>query len=180
MRITRRSPLLKLAVLLLLITLIAQTGVWIGTLKAPAAANTASNAPRMASIAGNTSDGNSGVTNASPFETGSDVMHDVSPPLRDIQAVPYEKPSTIREMTEPGREDTGNAPLPPVTDPVVQYTFGNQQMAPAPAQNFEGVTNRNGVYPPDTNGDVGPNHYVQIVNLSLQIFNKSGGTLYGP
>lgn len=180
MKLTPRSPLLRLAVLLLLIALIAQTGVWISTLKAPDAATTASNAPRMASIAGNNSDGNSEVASASPFETGSDVMHDVSPPLRDIQAVPYEKPSTIREMTEPGREDTGNAPLPPVTDPVVQYTFGNQQMAPAPAQNFEGVTNRNGVYPPDTNGDVGPNHYVQIVNLSLQIFNKSGGTLYGP
>src|SRR5207253_1067870 len=40
--------------------------------------------------------------------------------------------------------------------------------------------NRNGVYPPDTNGDVGPNHFVQIINLSFQIFNKSGVSLYGP
>jgi hypothetical protein len=180
MKITRRSPVLKLAVLLLLVTLIAQTGVWIGTQNAPAAATVPNNTPRMASIAGNTSDGNSGVSSSAPFETGSDVMHDVSPPLRDIPVVPYEKPSTIREMTEPGSENTGNTPLPPVTDPVVQYNFGSQQLAPAPAQNFEGITNRNGVYPPDTNGDVGPNHYVQIVNLSLQIFNKSGGTLYGP
>jgi hypothetical protein len=45
---------------------------------------------------------------------------------------------------------------------------------------FEGVGNIDGVYPPDTNGDVGPNHYVQWVNLHFQIWNKSGASLYGP
>lgn len=34
--------------------------------------------------------------------------------------------------------------------------------------------------PPDPNGDVGPNHYVQIVNLSLAVFDKAGTVLYGP
>ena len=34
--------------------------------------------------------------------------------------------------------------------------------------------------PPDTDGDVGPNHYVQIVNVQYQIFDKSGNSLYGP
>ena len=34
--------------------------------------------------------------------------------------------------------------------------------------------------PPDTNGDVGPNHYVQTVNSSIAIFNKQGKTLAGP
>jgi hypothetical protein len=34
--------------------------------------------------------------------------------------------------------------------------------------------------PPDTTGAVGPNHYVQVVNSSLAIFNKSGTVLYGP
>jgi hypothetical protein len=52
--------------------------------------------------------------------------------------------------------------------------------APAPSLSFEGVNNIAGVYPPDTNGDVGPNHYVQIVNLDFQIWNKSGVSLYGP
>src|SRR6185295_12617628 len=51
---------------------------------------------------------------------------------------------------------------------------------PPTIANFDGVTNRNGVYPPDTDGDVGPNHYVQMINLSYQIFNKSGGSLLGP
>jgi hypothetical protein len=46
--------------------------------------------------------------------------------------------------------------------------------------NFDGISNLDGVYPPDTNGDVGPNNYVQWVNLHFQIFNKQGGSVYGP
>src|SRR5205814_10643261 len=34
--------------------------------------------------------------------------------------------------------------------------------------------------PPDTNGDVGPNHYVQTVNVDFAVFNKSGTALFGP
>lgn len=34
--------------------------------------------------------------------------------------------------------------------------------------------------PPDTTGAVGPNHYVQVVNSSLAVFDKSGTVLYGP
>jgi uncharacterized membrane protein len=47
-------------------------------------------------------------------------------------------------------------------------------------QNFEGVGNVNGVLPPDTQGDVGPNHYVQMINLSFAIYDKQGNLLYGP
>ena len=31
-------------------------------------------------------------------------------------------------------------------------------------------------WPPDTVGDVGPNHYIQMVNTSIGIFNKTTGT----
>src|SRR5438034_6406075 len=31
--------------------------------------------------------------------------------------------------------------------------------------------------PPDTNGDVGPNHYVQTVNTGFRVFDKSGNPL---
>src|SRR6266496_2143824 len=34
--------------------------------------------------------------------------------------------------------------------------------------------------PPDTDGDVGPNHYVQAVNVSFRVFDKTGVTLAGP
>jgi len=51
---------------------------------------------------------------------------------------------------------------------------------PFPIISFDGVNNRNGVGPPDTNGDVGPNHYVQWVNLSYAVWDKQGTLLYGP
>jgi FlgD Ig-like domain len=54
-------------------------------------------------------------------------------------------------------------------------------------QIFNGVENDdndalNGflVFPPDTDGDVGPNHYVQMTNLVTTIYDKSGNTLLGP
>jgi hypothetical protein len=37
-----------------------------------------------------------------------------------------------------------------------------------------------GFRPPDTNGDVGPNHYIQTVNVAFEIFNKTGTSLAGP
>lgn len=47
-------------------------------------------------------------------------------------------------------------------------------------QNFDGVPNRNYVYPPDPNGDVSATHYFQTVNCSFQIWDKAGTSLYGP
>ncbi len=51
---------------------------------------------------------------------------------------------------------------------------------PTPSQNFQGIGLTGLVWPPDTNGDVGPNYYIQAVNDSFQIFNKAGATLAGP
>ena len=31
-----------------------------------------------------------------------------------------------------------------------------------------------GCYPPDPNGDVGPNHYVQTTNSSFEVWDKNG------
>ncbi len=36
------------------------------------------------------------------------------------------------------------------------------------------------IIPPDMNGDVGPNHYVQIVNSLFRVFNKSGQPMSQP
>jgi hypothetical protein len=52
---------------------------------------------------------------------------------------------------------------------------------PGTVANFDGVSSADNaaafggrVYPPDTNGAVGPNHYVQTVNLLVGIYDKSG------
>jgi hypothetical protein len=53
---------------------------------------------------------------------------------------------------------------------------------PAPAISFKGMDFQNwgAGWPSDPNGDVGPNHYIQTVNTSIQIFNKDGSTAFGP
>jgi len=56
---------------------------------------------------------------------------------------------------------------------------------PDPSESFGGIGNVNDVLPPDTTGDVGPNHFVQWVNLSFAVYSKGTPTtppalLYGP
>ena len=56
---------------------------------------------------------------------------------------------------------------------------------PAPIQNFPGIKRTDtcvggqcgGGTPPDTNGAVGPNHYIQAVNTAYGIYNKTGTLL---
>jgi hypothetical protein len=56
---------------------------------------------------------------------------------------------------------------------------------PSPIQNFAGVSFNDSCtggscgdgWPPDPNGDVGPNHYVEAVNSSIAIFSKTGTRL---
>ena len=45
---------------------------------------------------------------------------------------------------------------------------------PSSDPNFEGVGNAAAASPPDTEGDIGPNHYMQWVNLSFRIYNRNG------
>jgi Carboxypeptidase regulatory-like domain len=63
-------------------------------------------------------------------------------------------------------------------DPVAQKHAAS--FAPSPTLSFEGTGAIDGVTPPDTNGDVGPNHYVQWVNLSIAVYDKQGTLLAGP
>jgi hypothetical protein len=58
---------------------------------------------------------------------------------------------------------------------------------PGPQNNFEGLSNQDNfntfgfrVNPPDPNGEVGPNNYVEIVNLVFAVFDKAGNLLLGP
>jgi len=65
-----------------------------------------------------------------------------------------------------------------LSDPLVQDITTDLAM-PAPLLNFAGIGYQN-LAPPDTNGDVGPNHYIQIVNVKFAIYNKAGVLLAGP
>src|SRR5436190_11743842 len=98
-----------------------------------------------------------------------DVKHDLSPPLSSMKPLPViQRPNRDHELDH----RMSRAPQSNVKDPVVQNWFGPLAM-PTPIVNFAGIS-FTGSSPPDTNGDVGPNHYVQWVNTSFEIFNKSG------
>jgi hypothetical protein len=66
----------------------------------------------------------------------------------------------------------------------VQNTTGNglfnQDEIPPTGVSFDGLSNASGVNPPDPNGDIGPNHYVQMVNSRFQIFTRTGVSVFGP
>ncbi|MFZ2360499.1 MAG: hypothetical protein WA040_14250 [Anaerolineae bacterium] len=119
--------------------------------------------------------------NQGPVVIQPDHM-DVSPPLRDIEpaAAPATDPVLMRFMEGellPGHEREGSFSG---IEGVYQNWHGPAAMPP-PIQNWDGVNNVGfSVRPPDTNGDVGPNHYVQWVNLRFQIWDKTGASLYGP
>jgi hypothetical protein len=114
------------------------------------------------------------------------VYFDKTQPLRDMHLIkPSKGKKAEEEIPNETDRDAFNHPRPKpfkyAEDPVWQKLDGDQSVQlTAPIQNFDGITNLSGVYPPDTQGDVGPNNYVQVVNSNFAIWNKTGTLLYGP
>jgi uncharacterized repeat protein (TIGR01451 family) len=115
------------------------------------------------------------------------VAFGVSKPLSELpQAQPPGDPQgVVAEEDESLIHPTGDGSYQD-PDPVLQPGGGGSGIPPT-SQNFEGndigESSSNGVFvgaPPDTNGDVGPNHYVQIVNTVFSIYSKKGVRLVGP
>lgn len=115
---------------------------------------------------------------------GAEVIHlfyhDVSKPLREIP--PVTMPSGVKRIHSvkplPPLAADPNAPVGGGLDKGLQTWMGPLSM-PSTTTSFDGVS-ANGSAPPDTNGDVGPSHYVQTVNTKFAVYNKTGSVLYGP
>jgi hypothetical protein len=110
----------------------------------------------------------------------SPALHrDVSPPLRDIPVSPRARQLTERPLlTLPGGTSSIVAAGP---DPVLQTSPGTLA-ATNSGLNFAGVGNGDYGFtpdaaPPDTNGAVGATQYVQWVNESFAVFDKTSGAL---
>jgi hypothetical protein len=117
--------------------------------------------------------------------TGHSYKNDVSPPLRDMPAVPLFK--------ERDREANPNPKVPhvhtDVPDEAVQDKDASinallSPMVPSPLLSFDGIVFPGvgcNCAPPDTVGEVGQTQYVQMVNEGVQVFNKStGASVFGP
>lgn len=107
------------------------------------------------------------------------AKHDKSPVLRDVkpshQAGQSAKTPDIPLGVVPHKE----AKATKAGSAATQTSVTTNTM-PAFTHNFDGLGNENGVLPPDTQGDVGPNNYVQMVNLSFAVYDKQGNRLLGP
>jgi hypothetical protein len=112
------------------------------------------------------------------------VAFDTSKPLRELartaKPARQEAPPAVPERG-PFVADEGFAGDAAVQAEVAPLAIG------APIQNFEGLSNQDNfdifgfrVNPPDPVGDVGPNHYVEMVNLTYGVYSKSGVPLLAP
>ncbi len=72
----------------------------------------------------------------------------------------------------------GNA-TPAKVELDMQDKMGNQK-SKGPVLNFEGIDNVQGWAPADPNGDVGINYYIQTINQSFSVYEKTGELVYGP
>src|SRR3984893_8169938 len=116
-------------------------------------------------------------TTASPQAA---VVPVISPALRDLPTI--NQLTTVQtEIGDTERQLVGRQTQnPALHDPVVQTTTAPTAGMPPVGVAFEGMNisqGCGGCLPPDTDGAVGPNHYVQMVNTQLAVFNKQTGAL---
>jgi len=115
------------------------------------------------------------------------TYHGETPPLSEL---PVMTPTEWQAMAEKAEQKILNpkirtrsypyaeTALPEGPDPVWQKDpGGNREILNFPFV-FEGQVSP--FYPPDANGTVGPDHYMQTVNMVYAIYNKTGALLAGP
>ncbi len=111
---------------------------------------------------------------------GKAVSPVLSPPLREIPPIQVTrdpgKPRNRRQLPYRGARP-GAAPA--------RQQDGAVQSAPGVSQpnatgiNFDGL-GANGFAPPDSDGKVGPSHFIEWINTNFAIYDKAGTLLYGP
>ena len=125
------------------------------------------------------------------------IAFDVSPALRNLarqagpQAAdnPDAEPLDIRPDRGPVVVDNGFSGDGAMNsaNSSSRLSLNSAMTIPSPLVNFEGISNTDNfnlfgfrVNPPDPVGDVGPNHYVEMVNLAYAVYDKQGNLLLGP
>ena len=134
----------------------------------------------------------SSTTAVQPETPMPDVVQLIGPVIlnADLRDLPYVAPS--HEFEEKRLMRYPHPEIPTPTEPISAYqrfeSLMKQVMSPLPNMpgpllTFDGMNSSQSgcmCLPPDTDGDVGPNHYVQSVNSSIKIFDKNGNPLNGP
>jgi len=111
-------------------------------------------------------------------EVSQAVNHDVSPPLNGMQPSVRGKDAKTDKPLRPIPQNVLQTNVP---DPVVQ-SLATPFAGPSGSLNFAGVGDGDYGFspdsaPPDTNGAVGATQYVQWVNESFAVFDKTTGAI---
>ena len=120
-----------------------------------------------------------------------DVVRLMGPVIQnnDLRSLPYVAPNPEIEEKRLTRYPHPEIPSPTNQSDYPRFETLVEQIAPptpnmpAPLLTFDGMNSSQSgcmCLPPDTDGDVGPIHYVQSVNSSIKIFDKNGNPLNGP
>jgi hypothetical protein len=117
------------------------------------------------------------------------VAFDVSPALRSLRPIarPWMyPPGTILEMRPESEGPVARRARVRGLDGALQL-LKPAPTIPAPLLTFEGLSNVDNfnvfgfrVNPPDPNGEVGPNNFVEMINLVFAVYDKAGNLLLGP
>ncbi|PYK50732.1 MAG: hypothetical protein DME51_05140, partial [Verrucomicrobia bacterium] len=130
---------------------------------------------------------------AAPGTQTPDVVRMVGPVRldQDLRKLPYIAP---KEKSEEERRLT-RYPFPLAGSGAPAGSSGTSGLAnvqrllknvwrpatmPPPLLTFEGIGNTCGCQPSDSEGDVGAAYYIEAINETFKIFDKSGNTLSGP
>ena len=118
-----------------------------------------------------------------PSQVNKPVYFAKTRPLKDMKPIlpgilDDGKDEVYEIITEPFPEISDTVEDPGI-DPVLQQNMDTKS-PPDISVNAEGMWNYQNKIPPDTDGDVGPDHYIQMVNMSFAVFDKEGTMIYGP
>jgi Kelch motif len=132
----------------------------------------------------------SGARQDAPGTQRPDVVQMIGPvamnqDLRNLPYVPPKQKEEERRLTRyPFPLAGSDAPAGSGTSAYVKRLLKNiwrpAPTMPPPLLTFEGIGDTCGCQPSDSEGDVGPNHYIEAINETFKIFDKNGNTLAGP
>jgi hypothetical protein len=118
----------------------------------------------------------------------NEIAHDLSAPLRSFAGRKRVSGYTADENgvveIRPENEEPVAPNRPSRPDGALQRTQPRTEAAPGSTNSFEGLSSQDNFNifgqrfnPPDPVGAVGPNHYVEMVNLTFAVYDRAGNVL---
>src|SRR5258708_6263088 len=125
--------------------------------------------------------GPSGLSTFKPVVTTS-VANGISSAVRNLPVIKNLLP-TKWETDKPLPIHPPHAPPTLPVQDTVQQTSPGLALMPSANQTFDGMAQGDacgGCIPPDPDGAIGPNNYVEMVNSAFAVYSKTGTLLSGP